>query len=437
LRTASVRRTVAAALIAGTLGATGGTAQAASQVDDLTQGTHGSTALVAGGVEIAPAFDAMFNGSALPQGFESRQWTAGTGGATPNGSAMIVDRARGVNGIAGKPGSSLSFTATFGGQRAQHVGFAIDFNSPQWAAFSTWESSDTIYARVRNGGPEPAPIPIPGVVPGTEYKFQIDWTATGFVFSVDGIKRAQHDVAIPAPAAGEMPFTSQASDFDDSHTLAVKSMSLRNVVQGTFESRVFDAGDARVASIAFGHEQTTPANTSIAYETSTSSDGSNWSAWSAGAIPPARYFKYRAILNTTDVAVTPRLTKATVDFTIANTNPGGGTTPPAGDTKKPRLSMPRDADVNRRGKVKILLTCPDDELFCRAALVFKSGRKTVASKSGKIAGGDSRYLTLKLSTAAKKQLAKARKLKVAATLKVTDAAGNKRTSSKKIWLYPI
>ena len=55
-------------------------------------------------------------------------------------------------------------------------------------------------------------------------------------------------------------------------------------------------------------------------------------------------------------------------------------------------------------------------LACRAALVFKSGRKTIASKSGKIAGGDSRYITLKLSKAAKKQLAKARKLKVAATL---------------------
>ena len=137
--------------------------------------------------------------------------------------------------------------------------------------------------------------------------------------------------------------------------------------------------------------------------------------------------------------MSPRLTKAVVDFTIP-TPPAGGrnnTPPPSGDTKKPKLGMPRDADVNRRGKVKILLTCPDDELFCRAALVFKSGGKTVASKSGKIAGGDSRYITLKLSTAAKKQLAKARKLKVAATLTVIDAAGNKRTSSKKIWLYPM
>ena len=71
------------------------------------------------------------------------------------------------------------------------------------------------------------------------------------------------------------------------------------------------------------------------------------------------------------------------------------------------------------------------------ALKFKWDGDTVASKSGKIDGGDSRYITLKLSKAAKKKLAKAGKLKVVATLTVTDAAGNKRKSSKAIWLYRI
>ena len=105
------------------------------------------------------------------------------------------------------------------------------------------------------------------------------------------------------------------------------------------------------------------------------------------------------------------------------------------DTKKPKLGMPRDADVTKRGKVRLLLTCPDDEQRCSVALKFKWNGDTVASKSGKIDGGDSRYISLKLSKAAKKKLAKAGKLKVVATLTVTDAAGNKRTSSKKIWLY--
>ena len=91
----------------------------------------------------------------------------------------------------------------------------------------------------------------------------------------------------------------------------------------------------------------------------------------------------------------------------------------------------------KRGKVRLLLTCPDDETRCNVALKFKWDGDTVASKSGKIDGGDSRYITLKLSKAAKKKLAKAGKLKVVATLTVTDAAGNKRKSSKRIWLYSI
>ena len=99
--------------------------------------------------------------------------------------------------------------------------------------------------------------------------------------------------------------------------------------------------------------------------------------------------------------------------------------------------MPRDADVTKRGKLRLLLTCPDDETRCKVALKLKWNRATVASKSGKINGGDSRYITLKLSNAAKKKLAKAGKLKVVATLTVTDAAGNKRTSSKRLWLYSL
>jgi hypothetical protein len=203
-------------------------------------------------------------------------------------------------------------------------------------------------------------------------------------------------------------------------------------------ARARSSRDARVSGITFTPEADTPSGTQIAYETQTSADGTSWSAWGpVGAAPLARYFRYRANMSTTNPGFTPRLKKATVDFTIANSNPGGGNTPPSGDTKKPKVGMPRDADVNRRGKAKILLTCPDDEAFCRAALVFKSGKKIIASKSGKISGGDSRYITLKLSKAAKKQLAKARKMKVTAVLVVRDAAGNKRTSSKKIWLYAL
>ena len=53
MRTATVRRTVAAALVAGALGTTAGAAQAAPQQDDFTGGAPNETALVGGGVELA------------------------------------------------------------------------------------------------------------------------------------------------------------------------------------------------------------------------------------------------------------------------------------------------------------------------------------------------------------------------------------------------
>jgi hypothetical protein len=292
-----------------------------------------------------------------------------------------------------------------------------------------------VYARVDNGTVSTA-VEVPNVTPGNAYDFRIDWKPSGFDFYVNG-------TLVPEPATGPhpaiaLPMTAQISDClkpaVSSVPVAVDSMLLNTKTTGTYTSKVLDAGTAAVTGITFSGTSAS----GITYETSTSSDGVNWTPFSTGAIQPARYFKYRATLGASSPGTSPRLTNASVDFTIpAPPASGGNTTPPSGDTKKPRLGMPRDADVNRRGKVKILLTCPDDELFCRAALVFKSGRKTIASKSGKIAGGDSRYITLKLSKAAKKQLAKARKLKVAATLTVSDAAGNKRTSSKKIWLYPM
>jgi hypothetical protein len=402
-------------------------------VDDLTQGTHGSTALVAGGVEIAPAFSTAFEGSALPSGWTSAPWEM-DGAATVNGG-LSLDRAWAKNAAATGPGNSLKFNATFAAQAGQHVGFGVDYNAGPWAIFSsTSMANDGVYARVNTGPTGVDTVPSVRVGDfGTAYDLRIDWADNNdFVFYVNGIEKARL-------AGTGMPLTVKALASDvfgaTNSDLKVASMSLRTNKSGTFESRAFDAGDARVASVAFGHEQTTPANTSIAYETSTSSDGSNWSPWSAGAIPPARYFKYRAILNTTDVAVTPRLTKATVDFQIASATPGGSTPPPIGDTKKAKIAMPRDADVTKRGKVRLLLTCPDDETRCSVALKFTSGGKTVASKSGKINGGDSRYISLKLSKAAKKKLAKAGKLKVVATLTVIDAAGNKRKSSRNIWLY--
>ena len=447
MRTASVRRTVAAALVAGALGTTGGVAQAAPQQDDFVSGLpqHVNTAVVGGGVELPLAFNETFD-TAVSTAWTTTPWTlpppsecsvAGQSKVDPAGT-MVVDGAR-VDSKLGGPGSSLAFTATFAGKEHQHVGFGVDFNdTARWAMFSTGPATNMVFARTLGGTPAGAQSFPLGDLTGSQHDYRIDWNASSVDFWVDGVKVHTEPVTI------NEPMTAQVSDCTtDSTPVAVDSMALRTNKSGTFTSRTFDAGSSRVSGITFTPESATPApaGTGIVYETSTSSDNSSWTTFSSGAIQPARYFKYRAIFSTTNLA-TPRLTKASVDFQIAaDPQPGTGNQPPSGgntvDTKKPKLAMPRDADVSKRGKLRLLLTCPDDETRCKVALKLKWNRATVASKSGKINGGDSRYIALKLSNAAKKKLAKAGKLKVVATLTVTDAAGNKRTSSKKLWLYSL
>ncbi|HEX2411260.1 MAG TPA: hypothetical protein VHJ39_08840, partial [Solirubrobacteraceae bacterium] len=288
---------------------------------------------------------------------------------------------------------------------------------------------------------------------------------------------------------------------------------LRTKTTGTYTSKVFDAGDARVTGITFTPQAQPPGT--VTYETRSSSNGTTWSAWGApNATPPARYFQYRAALTTTDVNTTPRLTGATVNFALDTTAPttsigaitvngstakvpfssndasarfecsldggaykscsspaeyrslkagshsvsvrakdaygnlgaaaskqfsvaapqgGGG----AADITKPKIALPREADVTSKGKIRMLLQCPDTEQLCTVGLRVMWKGKKVASKGKTIDGGDSAYVTPKLSRAAKKKLAKAGKLKVVVKLTVTDAAGNVKKSSKSVWLYPV
>jgi hypothetical protein len=423
---------VAAALIAGAFG-TAGTAQAASQQDDFNQGTHetGKTALLDGGVELAKFAD-TFN--QVPAAWMT-SWPGAPAATTADGT-LHLNQALMNSNFAAPVGSSLTFRAALGGQRSQHVGLAAGFTNERWAIFSRPDdpTSNAIFARTQNGALKAETLLT--ITPGA-HTYRIDRTTEGMKYYVDNVLVAEHND--PFGTAEVFP---QASDLYEGVPLDIEFMSFRDASSGTFTSQVLNAGDSRVTGIQFRPEATDGVTFKVRSGNTPPVGNDGWSDWTpTSVIAPGRYFQYRATLTANNAGASPRLSRATVDFAIetppsgTNNTPPGGT--PAGDTKKPKLRMPRDADVDRRGKVKILLTCPDDELFCRAALAFKSGRKTIASKSGKIAGGDSRYITLKLSKSAKKALAKARKMKVTAVLVVRDAAGNKRTSSKKIWLYPL
>ena len=84
--------------------------------------------------------------------------------------------------------------------------------------------------------------------------------------------------------ADDPPMTAQASDVYAGDPAVVDSMMLRTVSSGTYESKPFDAGDARVSGVTYTQTSTGQ----VTYQTrsgSTADPGSpGWSAWG----PPRR-----------------------------------------------------------------------------------------------------------------------------------------------------
>jgi hypothetical protein len=312
---ASKRRIVAAALAVAAFGVTTATAQAGTVTDDFTGGIPVNTTAGAGGVELASAFNEGFDGTALPAGWPAPTLWSPDGTTTVGGGAVSIQRSLVNTGVPAGPGSSLRFTATFGPQASQHIGFGVDFNlTARWAMFSTGTDTSTpmLSARTLDGAVNET-TPLPGVALDVPHVFRIDWTATGVVYYVDNNEVARD--AAPTTA----PMTAMASDFYESSALSVDSMTLRTVSTGTYTSKALDAGDARVAGVTF-----TPTSTGqVTYQTrsgSTATPGPGWSGWGApAATKPARYVQYRATL--TAGAVDPRVTAASVNFRIDSVAP--------------------------------------------------------------------------------------------------------------------
>jgi hypothetical protein len=307
----STRRVLVAACAAAVFAGTAAAAQAAPVPDNLSAGTHDNTVLVDGGVELGK-FSEAFSGATMPAGW--------LGAGSVHDGVMDVDNTLVDSGVVAGPGSSLRFRATFGADDFQNIGFAEDFDDGPWAIFSTGDTNDHLFARVANGtDPQTSSLPL-AATPGDPHDFRIDWTATGFVYYVDGAMVAE----LPVPVSA--PMRAQASDIAAAIPLTVDSMGLRTAATGTFTSGVLDGGDARVTGVTFTPAADTPTGTTIAYEVrsgpNATAGSAGWTDWRApSAAAPARYLQYRATLSTTDLGVTPRLTGAAADFSIDATAP--------------------------------------------------------------------------------------------------------------------
>jgi hypothetical protein len=270
-----------------------------------------------GEVVLAPGEGSEFNGSSLPGGWTSTQWTSG-GSATVSGGTLTVNGMRVGPTASYAPGRSLEFVATFGADSYQHVGFGDSFNSTPWAIFST-SSGGGLYARTNNGSSEINTL-VAGSWLGTSHRFRIDWGTSSVVYFIDGAQVASHAIAI---ATNMRPLASDYITGGSSLVVDWLWMTPPYASTGIFTSRVFDALlSANWTSAAWNADL--PSGTAIVVSVRTGDtatpDGS-WTGWaivpSGGAISASsRYIQYRATLTTSDPSQSPVLRDITITGSV-------------------------------------------------------------------------------------------------------------------------
>src|SRR4051794_10123835 len=128
-------------------------------------------------------------------------------------------------------------------------------------------------------------------------------------------------------------------------------------------------------------------------------------------------------------------------FSVASTQSGGGgggggnSQSSNVDKTAPKVTLvAKSLKASKKGTVSFTVACPATEATCKVTLKLKNGAKTVASKTVTVKGGKTKTVTLQLNKATRQQL-KHRSVKLASVLSASDAAGNRRTTSKKVTLH--
>ena len=276
---------------------------------DFSLGTSSGTfasELNGGRVILAPIVGENFDGSSLSSAWSASEWTSGSGGtAIVSVGLLTVDGARAGTNATYAAGVSLETSATFGAAPWQHIGWVGDFDFNQtWAIFSTFDTTNSLYARTSDG----VNTLIPGNWIGTQHVFRIDRTATQAIFSIDGTQVAAHSFTF----GDEMRPLISDSSVDGIPVMLNWLHVTPYTASGTFTSRVYDAGTAKQWDTA----TYTISGATVAISVRTGNTASPDGTWSAFTPVPAsgssvglsgRYIQYQASLSTGNTSQTPAL----------------------------------------------------------------------------------------------------------------------------------
>ncbi len=310
---------------------------------DFADGTFTTTEIVGTGdaciqLDTSTGFVDNFDGATLnTTDWTARDWTTflppTPGNVVVAGGTVTVQNSTYIRTNQLYDADSLEGQVTLGTGANAHFGFATTVQAgddgitdPQWAMFSY--SGGAFLARTLANGDAQGAVSTnidAFASPDTSHLLQIDWLENGTVnFYVDYVLAASHsrsftdDMRVYLSAAAA-PQTAVADHISVSGTFAAA---------GTYESSVFNAGlVANWDQLVYGGSE--PAGTSVSFDTRSSVDGVNFSAWTpvsgtTVASADSQYLQYRASLSTTDNQVSPEVCDVAVTYVAA----GPDTTPP-------------------------------------------------------------------------------------------------------------
>jgi predicted outer membrane repeat protein len=359
---------------------------------DFAAGTLGACYLSNienGEVTLTPLIGEEFSGAGLPANWSQLPLNGGT---TVTNDAISADGAMAYYSNATFTADHrLKFVGTFSAGQSQRVGLVgnTDF-SGQWAAFSTNNTTDKLYAVTSDG----QNTLLPGDFIGTKHTYEIIWLANAVHFYVDNspIAFAMHNVTLTnlRPMLSDSSLDGQSVTVEWMHFTPYSSPC-------TFVSRAFDAGKivdwlnlaswtggsqgiACIAALPPGPPLCTP-NYGFTIETrtgNTSTPNGTWSAWQAVgssiASPNGRYLQYRATLSSDTPGATLQLFSVVATYlspppAIYRVATNGVADPSCGAS----WSNPCDLQY-----ALTTLVGPDDEVWVRAG-VYKPGNDRTSS----------------------------------------------------------
>ena len=125
-------------------------------IADFSNGTLAACYLAQtnnGELSLSPTVGAEFLDTSIPGGWSISPWLGGSG-TTFNGNVALVDGALLATELPYfSVNRSIEFVATFGAETFQHAGFGQTFAAEQgeyWAMFSTWGTTNNLFARTNN-----------------------------------------------------------------------------------------------------------------------------------------------------------------------------------------------------------------------------------------------------------------------------------------------